>query len=259
MNKELTFTAYFRVNYLKEAVASWNQADGILDWPVSYLLEPTTEPIEDAMIDEFHRLEAKSLLGVVNDHRLGVLRNPHAALTAAFAGGNDFVVLSEDDIVVSDDVLEYFDWAMKAYEEDKSVLAVLAYSRISLEAGAQDPSAVSRTKVFCPLTWGTWKDRWEEIIEPNWDLDYSSGMPDGSCAGWDWNMMRVAVRENKDFLYPLASRSNHIGKHGGTHTSEHSFPESQAGTFKDCHRRKEPFKEIFTRDERLNDYYPGSN
>jgi hypothetical protein len=259
MNKELTFTAYFRANYLKQAVHSWNQTSNILDWPVSYRLEPTNEQVQDAMINEFNQLECKSLLGDINLRRLGVLRNPHAALTAAFDAGNEFVVLAEDDVVVSDDCLEYFEWAMETYKEDNSVLGVLAYSRIRMENCVQGPSDVSRTKVFCPLIWGTWKDRWESIIEPNWDLDYSSGEADGSCAGWDWNMMRVAVRENKDFLYPAMSRSTHIGRFGGTHASELDFPESQAETFKDQHFKTGEFREVFIRDERLNDYYPGSN
>lgn len=257
MKKEIVFTAFHRVAYLREAVSSWNQAENIQDWPVSYLLEPTTQPIERAMQNEFNRFESAEISGVVNDRVLGVLRNPYAALTSAFDAGNNFVVLAEDDIIVSDDILEYFEWAMHKYEKDKSVLAVLAYSRNKQENGFA--SAVARTKVFCPLVWGTWSDRWESIIKPNWDLDYSSGKPDGSEAGWDWNMMRVAVRENMDFIYPDASRSTHIGEFGGTHTSAHDFPDSQAKTFRSSHNRENDFQEVIINDWKLNEYYPGSN
>lgn len=259
MRKELTFTAYRRPWYLREAIGSWNQAANILDWDVSMLLEPSIIEVENAMLAEFHRLECGFSVAVVNDHKLGVLRNPYAAFTSAFDAGNDFVVLAEDDIIVSNDVLEYFEWAMETYKEDQSVLAVLAFSRIALEDGEVSREAVSRTKVFCPLVWGTWQDRWESTIKPNWDLDYSSGKPDGSEAGWDWNMMRVAVREGKDFLYPQASRSNHIGRFGGEHTSHASFPESQAPTFKQFHGRTKDFEEKFLEDVRLYDYYPRPN
>lgn len=256
MSRELVFTAFYRANYLREAVGSWNQATNIQEWPVSYLLEPTTNEIQESMHREFHQLECAELSGIVNDHKLGVLRNPHAALTSTFDAGNDFVVLAEDDIVVSDDILEYFEWAMKTYKDDQSVLAVLAFSRIKDEANT---SYVSRTKVFCPLVWGTWSDRWESLIKPNWDLDYSSGLADGSCAGWDWNMMRVAITQGKDFIYPHASRSNHIGKFGGTHSTEFDFPESQAATFKEFHSRTSEFKEVFLEDWKLYDYYPRTN
>lgn len=259
MRREVVFTAFHRVNYLREAVSSWNQAANILDWPMSYLLEPTSVAIEQAMLKEFSRLECAELNGVINDHRMGVLRNPHAAMISGFAAGNDFVILAEDDIIVADDVLEYFDWAMNEYKEDKSVLGILAFSRVTLDSSKKDASLVSRTKVFCPLVWGTWRDRWESLVEPNWDLDYSSGLSDGSCAGWDWNMMRVAVNEDKDFIYPQLSRSDHIGKFGGTHTLEAAFPDTQAPTFKSTHDRKSEFKEEFLADWKLDEYYPRTN
>lgn len=256
MNRELVFTGFNRPGYLRESIASWNQCDGILDWDAWFLLEPSN--VQDQMIAEFRNLEAASINGVVNDHRLGVLRNPYTALKSSFDAGSEFTVLAEDDIVVSSDTLNYFEWAMREYEDDKSVLAVLAFSRNNLHDSPEDRSSVARTKVFCPLVWGTWHDRWRDLVGPNWDLDYTSGNPDGSEAGWDWNMMRVAVREDKDFIYPAWSRSNHIGLYGGTHTSPASFPESQAETFEQF-RPSDTYKEIFIRDWKLNDFYPGSN
>lgn len=256
MNKELVFTGFNRPGYLRESISSWNQAEDILDWDAWFLLEPSE--MQDWMLREFHELNAASVGGMINDKRLGVLKNPYTALMSSFDFGSEFTVLAEDDIVVSSDTLKYFEWAMEKYKDDKSVLAVLAFSRNNASTNPQDKGCVARTKVFCPLVWGTWHDRWRDLIKPNWDLDYSSGKPDGSEAGWDWNMMRVAVREEKDFIYPAWSRSNHIGQYGGTHTSEGSFPESQAGTFQQF-REEVLFKEIYIRDERLNDYYPGSN
>lgn len=256
MNKELVFTGFNRPGYLRESIASWNQNDGILDWDAWFLLEPSE--LQYYMAEEFYRLDSASINGWINEKRLGVLRNPYTALKSSFTVGSEFTVLAEDDIEVSSDTLKYFEWAMEEYKEDKSVLAVLAFSRNSVSNNPEDRGSVARTKVFCPLVWGTWHDRWRDFIEPNWDLDYSSGNPDGSEAGWDWNMMRVAVREGMDFIYPAWSRSNHIGQYGGTHTSEQSFPESQAPTYEQF-RKEVTFKEIYIRDERLNDYYPGSN
>lgn len=257
MKRELVFTGFNRPNYLREAIASWNQAGGIQNWDASFSLEPSD--VESQMISEFEQLRSKTLTGEVNSTRFGVLVNPFAAMKRSFARGSDFSVLAEDDIIVSSDVLEYFEWASEEYKEDESVLAILAYSRITSENDPQNRSGVARTKVFCPLVWGTWRHRWEFPIEPNWDLNYSSGRPDGSEAGWDWNMMRLAVRRGEDFIYPTDSRSNHIGLYGGTHTSPESFPESQAYTFRSNHYRDEQFKEVYVRDWKLNDFYPGSN
>lgn len=239
MRRELVFTAYNRPEYLAETIGSWNQVSNILDWDVSYLLEPSSA--QEKMIEKFNGLECKSMLGVVNDHRLGVLRNPYAAMSSVFDAGNDFAVLAEDDIIVSSDILEYFEWASVYYENNPEILGVLAFSRLP-EGYSEDANVVWKTEVFCPLVWGTWKDRWENLIKPNWDLDYSSGNPDGSEAGWDWNMLRLAVNNKMKFVFPEYSRSNHIGRFGGVHTSEFSFPDSQAATFTLDHKRKKIFR-----------------
>jgi hypothetical protein len=236
VNKKLVFTAYNRPEYLKEAVHSWNQVENILDWEINYFLEPSE--LQKEMIYQFSRLECGELWGTVHDQKLGVLTNPWFAMQHSFSMGADFTVIAEDDIVVSRDVLNYFNWAMKHYKDDKNVLAVLAFSKV--EAGANmseeysDQQIVTNTSSFCPLVWGTWKDRWPEI-SANWDFNYSSGNPDGSEAGWDWNMTRLAEKTKRHFVFPMLSRSDHIGEHKGTHMIPADFPGSQAPTFKPDH------------------------
>ena len=50
----------------------------------------------------------------INPQRYGVLGNPWHAFNDGFAV-SDFVVLAEEDLIVSEDVLEYFAWCRACY------------------------------------------------------------------------------------------------------------------------------------------------
>jgi hypothetical protein len=124
----------------------------------------------------------------------------------------------------------------------------LAFSKLpasgsKLAPDFQASNVVARTTKFCPLIWGTWADRWYEHISDTWDFDYSSGNPDGSEAGWDWNLSRIAIAKRKHFVFPTLSRSNHIGQFQGTHMRPENFESSTAPTFKADHERKGNFRE----------------
>ena len=142
-----------RPGYLAEVLASWRRARGVADWPLTVLLEPGTRAQEcrEVVADTF-----PSAAVVVHPERLGVLANPHRALATAFEHhGAAFAVLAEEDIVVSDDVLEFFAHAAVTYRDDPSVLALCAFSRLP----APQPADAVGTGRFSPWVWGTWADR----------------------------------------------------------------------------------------------------
>jgi len=45
---------------------------------------------------------------IVNDVRKGCFANTRDTMRRAFAGGATFAILAEEDLVVADDLLEYF-------------------------------------------------------------------------------------------------------------------------------------------------------
>ncbi len=226
----IVFTAYNRPRYLQATLASWAAVRGWQDATRHMFLEPGPAASHMLTIARLHGLAVHH-----NPVRHGVLHNPWVALQDAFAT-EEFAILAEDDIVVSDDILEYFTWARDRFATDGGVLAVCANTKA---ATSQDDNLVLRGRHFDPLVWGTWRDRWTDVLRDTWDHDYSSGTREHPQSGWDWNI-NLRVLGNRDVLWPASSRSNHIGAHAGTHTTLLSFPGSVSPTFRP-HRPPAPF------------------
>lgn len=238
MRTRLVFTAYNRPQYFNPVMASWTAARWFAIWPNEVFLEPSS--IQDTMADIAHHHGAQVHF---NPTRYGVLSNPWHALEHTFTGGADFAVLAEDDVLVSDDILEYFTFAARAFRNER-VLAVCAASF----APASPPEHTQQllyTTQFCPLVWGTWADRWTNVLRDTWDHDYSSGTPEAPQSGWDWNI-NLRLMRDWHIIAPAASRSTHIGKEQGVHTTADSFPGSVAATFT-AHRSPAPFTVVSNR------------
>ena len=159
-----------------------------------------------------------------------MLHNPWVGFERLFMAQNyDFVVRTEDDLVVSADILEYFDWASCKFQNNPRVATVNAFC---YNDGPSDEVALAER--FSPLVWGTWSDRWEGLLGPTWDHDYSTynGEP-GNQAGWDWNInTRLFPQHRLLGCFPLASRVHNIGVHG-THSQPPNY--RTATSFKDDH------------------------
>lgn len=224
MNRELVFTAYNRPEYLMTSVESWNAARNLRLWNTTFYIEPSE--VQEVISNIALQLDTNVTLHM-NTDKLGVLVNPWTALNTAFENGADFVVLAEDDVVVSNDILEYFEWASEEYVTSYDVLALNAFSRL----GGPKSNQLYREPNFSPLIWGTWRSRWEETLRDSWDKDYSSGNADGSEAGWDWNINRILTTQNKFVIKPLQSRSDHIGEFFGTHMTPDLYDTSRGVDF----------------------------
>lgn len=230
----LVFTAYQRPFYWEPVLTQWKTVRGFHDWTPTVFLEPS--PSREAMIRISHEA---GVYVHANPRRNGVLHNPWVALNTAFEHWTrpEFVVLAEEDILPSDDILEYFTWAADEYRND-SILAICAASFHETVA-PENEYRVQQHKQFCPLIWGTWRDRWEYVLRDTWDHDYSSGTPDAPQSGWDWNI-NLRIMQGWDIISPWASRSTHIGEHLGVHTTQFSFPGSVAKTYQP-HREPSPY------------------
>ena len=217
----LLLTAFDRPHYLAPVLDAWTGVRGLHDWHLRVAVEPG--PVADdvvALVEGFVRRTGHADAEVVvNERRLGVLENPYVHLDALFGAGHPFVVRTEDDLLVSDDVLELFDHVASTYAGDTRLATTHAFSR-EPAGGAAD--ALVRGTAFCPWVFGTWRDRWTDLLGPTWDRDYSTwnGSP-GFETGWDWNLnTRVLPAHGLEVLSPVVSRVQNIGAVG-----EHGTPE----------------------------------
>ena len=225
MKKALVFTVFDRVNYFQQTLFTWRRVRGLKDWDIVFSIEPSAhlyKVLEE--IEIFSEDTGVEISVHINPVRYGVLQHPWIILEKLFVEENyDFVVRAEDDLIVSDDILEYFSWAADTYEKDENVLTVHGMSFAEKES---DPTKVEKLNGFNPWIWGTWKNRWEEYISPTWDHDYSTfNVFPGNQSGWDWNLNTRVFPALKFYgVYPVASRVDNIGIHGTHGTSENFAP-----------------------------------
>lgn len=214
--------AWRRPQYFRKALQSWAQVSGISRVPMTVFLDPSDRT--DQLIEIIHEAQDSGALDIsyrINAERLGVLVNPVESAGTLFRENEklQFLIFAEEDLIVSDDVLEYFAWCDKRFRNSWDILLACAHTEEGAQADA-DPAAVKFSSRFRCWIWATWRDRWEKFLEPEWDRDYTHG-------GWDVNINdRIIPEYGWKTVLPLASRSQNIGKWEGVHAD----PKDYAGT-----------------------------
>jgi GNT-I family len=219
----IALTVHNRPGYLKPVLESWAMVRGISKADMIFRCEPGCDEAV-ALCEQV--TFARKATTIVNREKYGVLANPWHALEAAFATGAPFAVIGEEDTPVSDDILEFFAWCQREYETDPQVTAVCAYQFDADPPVLGGPADVVRHPHFSPLVWGTWAGRWTEFFRPTWDFSYR-------LQGWDYNVNRMLKEQGRHIAMPACSRSQHIGKVGGTHCDEEFFPQTVSSTFRE--------------------------
>lgn len=237
----VVLTAWRRPGYTRKALQSWQEV-ACREYLKAFTvcLDPSDRQDEMlAVTREFPWAHVK-----VNPVRYGVLMNPKMSISSAFTDNQvPFAIVADDDMLVSDDILQYFRWAADRFAADKSVAAVCAHTPEPAPQDA-DQNAVCLLPRYRCWVWGTWIDRWANLLEPTWDGDYSSGEP----AGYDWNIdLRVIPQNNMRCVFPLASRSQNIGKFEGVHASPGEFADTANPSFRE-HREMVTYTMVLCRN-----------
>ena len=242
-------TALRRPDYLRETLASWQATRGIQDAHSFTLALGYDENQFMPVLSAYDRFRQSAGLGKrarvkMDSAAARASRGMHRAIAEA---GNhvfadpavEFAIFGEEDVIVSTDVLEYFAWAREKFAGDEQVLCVLAHSvggsGWDVHEPAQDADADQEAVRLLPYMnawgWGTWRDRWANILVRSWDWNCDSGGPLDS--GWDWNLaVRVIPQGGFASVVPDASRSQNIGREGGWASNPESFAFSQAQSFR---------------------------
>lgn len=117
MKKAVLFTVFNRVDYLKETLESWSNVDLIKDYDFCFYVEPSD--VSKQITDLIYNFEDKTDINFsihYNKNILGTGGNTWRGFTDSFKK-YDFVILAEDDVVVSKDVLRYFNASEKMYRD----------------------------------------------------------------------------------------------------------------------------------------------
>lgn len=226
----LAFTVAGRKDYLSQSLDSWLATDLNLVTAVHFFIEPIEVKEITPVIDAFAERCPAPVIKHFNKEKLGVLRNPWHLFDHCFRIENaNFVILGEDDFLVSPDVLNFLLGVSRSSERSVCTMAVCA--KWVGKNSDRNPATWHRTKEFTGNIWGTWKTIWDKYLRDTWDFDYSSGKEDGSSSGWDWHLqLRVIPKNGLHCIAPTASRSKHIGV-TGVHCTEKVFDETVAWNF----------------------------
>lgn len=218
MTNALFFTVTDRMDYTSQALESWSKVRGIQRWKCVARIEPS--PRKDEMADMFRLFFETMMIPdfeiIINDRVLGAPNHPRIGFSELFQA-HDFVLYAEDDEIVSDDVLEYVEWAEETYRNTKGVATIHTFSPTH-----GDSADVELRPQFNSWLWGTWRSVWDTVLEPLWDGNYSTfnGYP-GNEAGWDWNIRtRLFPKYGYVGVFPVSSRADNIGLWGVHGTPE---------------------------------------
>ena len=243
MKIALMITAKSRPQYFRQTLTSWALTDGantILSDVVIALGRSSREMEQRKLVKE---IVPGARLWLDSD-RAAASNGMHRAIaegaTRVFAALKpDFLIFGEEDVVVSSDMLKYMAWAAEKFKDDERVLLVNGHSRGGQGWDPHEPAqdadadqeAVRLEPYMNAWVWGTWADRWEKILEPQWDYECDSGGPMDS--GYDWQIAtRIIPQGNYLAVVPDASRSQNVGREGGWASSDWSFSFSQAQSFR---------------------------
>jgi hypothetical protein len=149
--------------------------------------------------------------------------------------------MAEEDLTPADDTLRLLAWGRDTFRDDPAVLINCAHSPDDPDPDA-DPAAVVLLPRFRCWIWGTWRDRWFDVLEPTWDRAYYTGNQEtGQQAGFDWHIdLRVLHGHDlhtmgRKFVcsLPLASRSQNIGQYEGVHAAPSAFEGTRNPSFRE--------------------------
>jgi hypothetical protein len=147
------------------------------------------------------------------------------------------VILTEEDLEVSDDTAECLLWALNRFEDDPDVLTACAHEASG--QGWHQPGAGPRgrdnpqdvmvlAEDFNPWVWATWETRLDFLLD-QWDWDATTG-PHPARRGYDWQIRRLV--RGLTSVMPLASRSQNLGRDGGVYAHPDRYEDTLAASYR---------------------------
>lgn len=187
---------YNRPFYSKQCFEHLSKCKGIENYTMVIGVEPGNQEV----IDLCRGINFCDYLLQINETRLGCNKNIGATMGRAFNWA-DYVIMVEDDILLSPDALQYFE-QMECCKAD-DIGFITGYNKLNYLT--ENTHKVSKRRWYHPWLWATWRDRFHYFTQKGaWSVDEPS---------WDYWVNDVKYSE----IYPELSRSQNIGAELGVH------------------------------------------
>lgn len=232
--KTITLPVATRPHYLKQMLDTLKE-NNLEGYKLYIACEPVREVINIARSIDFIETDVR-----YNSKVLGVRENPYRCIQQAFDDGSDFNVHLEDDIILSPDALDLANFYYEKFKDKP--MTHINYGMFNYDSEPEEPEKIQVIEgKFVGLGWCTFKECWNKWFKPYWfDDKINAEVWSPQTIGWDWSIAAVAKTNNLTSLQPLASRSNHIGRVGGTYCGA------------DFHDKT--FPQIIINDEQVEEY-----
>ena len=238
MKNAIIIFVYNRPDMLIKMLDSLSKCSGIMLHDLFFFSDgPKSEEDENRvrqvrqLVDEYtKRAEFRRSRIICREKNIGLARSIITGVSEVI-NSYDAIICLEDDLVFSNDFLEYMDRALECYKDDKRIWSISGY--------CQDLNALKDKKINSFLSyrgsslgWGTWADRWNPI---DWDVkdynsfrknkrarkEFSRGGYDlpffldfqmcGLIDSWAIRWCYAQYKENQYSLFPAETRVTHIG------------------------------------------------
>ena len=200
----IVMTMHRRPAYTRLVLDSLARCKGFNNHAVYLLCDQGCDEVA-GIAEEFERLHANTA-AYFQAVRVGCNVNTLEALSVGFAN-HERVIALEDDTVPGRDFLEFCNWGLDAYENDKSVFSICGYQRTP-PSETYATGVVFREQWFTPWGWATWRDRWESIRD-KWPLDDAQ-------VSWD-TVIDHDTRGRRSEVRPVVARIQNVGAVDGAH------------------------------------------
>jgi len=172
----------------------------------------------------------KSVIKHYREHNLSTGPNFRTGLTYLSENYERFIIV-EDDLIVSPNYIKYLTDALEFYKNDQSVFCITAYVfPIKKEDYTYDTIVYKR---FCSYGWGSWGNRFPNIIWEHDELEKlmktspgfnrrltaeGADLPrmlrkqlSGKISTWDIQMQTHVAENRLKVIYPTLSKVDNIG------------------------------------------------
>lgn len=237
--KTISISLYNRPTYTKTVLDSLLQCEGIEEYDIFIRAEPEDSLNTAKVIRLAEEFDHPNKHFTINKKRLGCSVNIFFCMNEVFLNTNsNFNIHIEDDIVPSKDCLRFFEWSSSYFQNNQDIAVITSYqrNRTILSENIHDAkNLVSKHMWFTPWGWGTWKNRWTDIISSelyssitNYSIQYFS---------WDKHLHDILKQNNLFQVFPLISRTQNIGALNGVHCPSEKFHKERQWThlFADDH------------------------
>lgn len=220
MKKAVVIVSYDRTEYFRQTLESWLTVRGKENYTFFFSLdysEKTGQMLD--VINWFQTTSGVSIDVEVNIPKLGVGFNHQRAIQKAFDKENAIVIVAEDDVIVSNDILEYYEYAFgNLYESD--ILMICGHSHD--DPGKSD-NIIFKRQYYNPLSWAISKDKWDTVLKDEWSVEPFELEEGLIVEGFDFTIDRRVLKQYEmSCIFPLRTRCKHVGIIG-VHSNQENY------------------------------------